>query len=71
MGSFSTVHWLVVAVVVLILFGSGRLSSTMGEFGKGIRNFRKGLAEGDVEHPEQHAKSALTGTSGLDDRADD
>ena len=47
MGSFSLVHWLVVALVVLVLFGRGRISETMGDFGKGIKSFRKGLAEDD------------------------
>jgi sec-independent protein translocase protein TatA len=48
MGSFSMAHWLVVAVVVLVLFGRGKISETMGDFGKGIRSFRKGISEGDV-----------------------
>ncbi|OJW68550.1 MAG: Sec-independent protein translocase TatA [Sphingomonadales bacterium 63-6] len=47
MGSFSMVHWLIVAVVVLILFGRGKISETMGDFGKGLRSFRKGMAEED------------------------
>jgi len=45
MASFSLVHWLVVAVVVLVLFGRGKISETMGDFGKGIKSFRKGLTE--------------------------
>ncbi len=47
MGSFSFAHWLVVALVVLVLFGRGKISETMGDFGKGIKSFRKGLAETD------------------------
>ncbi|WP_336981090.1 twin-arginine translocase TatA/TatE family subunit [Altererythrobacter fulvus] len=47
MGSFSMVHWLIVAVVILILFGRGKISETMGDFGKGLRSFRKGMAEDD------------------------
>jgi len=45
MGSFSLTHWIVVAIVVLVLFGRGKISETMGDFGKGIRSFRKGLSE--------------------------
>jgi sec-independent protein translocase protein TatA len=52
MGSFSAAHWLVVLIVVFILFGKNRLSETMADFGKGIRSFRKGLTEDDVQ-PEQ------------------
>ena len=41
MGSFSMMHWVIVALVVLVLFGRGKISETMGDFGKGIRSFRK------------------------------
>ena len=51
MGSFSLTHWIVVAVVALVLFGRGRISETMGDFGKGIRSFRRGLSDGDAEPP--------------------
>lgn len=47
MGSMSIVHWLIVLVVVLILFGRGRISEMMGDFGKGISSFKKGLNETD------------------------
>lgn len=39
--SFS--HLIVVLLVVLILFGRGRISSVMGEIGKGVRSMREGL----------------------------
>jgi sec-independent protein translocase protein TatA len=55
MGSFSAVHWLVIAVIVLILFGGGKLSQTMGDFGKGMREFRKGMREDDEEHERKMA----------------
>ena len=45
MGSFSGLHWVIVALVILILFGRGRIADTMGDFGKGIRNFKAGLAD--------------------------
>ncbi len=40
MGSFSLMHWLVVIVVILLLFGRGRLSQVMGDFAKGIKAFK-------------------------------
>jgi sec-independent protein translocase protein TatA len=43
MGSFSLVHWIIVLVVVLVLFGRGRVADIMGEFGKGIKSFKTGL----------------------------
>ena len=45
MGSFSLWHWIIVLVIVLILFGRGRISEMMGDFGKGISSFKKGLSE--------------------------
>ncbi len=44
MGTFGPIHWLVVAVLVLLLFGGrGKLSSIMGDAAKGVRAFREGL----------------------------
>lgn len=56
MGSFSMVHWLIVAVVILILFGRGKISETMGDFGKGLRSFRKGMSEDDEKPASAPAK---------------
>ena len=47
MGGFSAWHWIIVALVILVLFGRGKISETMGDFGKGIKSFRKGLGEED------------------------
>jgi sec-independent protein translocase protein TatA len=40
---------LLIAVVVLVLFGRGKISSLMGEVGKGITSFKKGISEGENE----------------------
>ena len=45
MGSFSIWHWLIVLLVVLLLFGSGKVSNLMGDFAKGIKAFKKNMAE--------------------------
>lgn len=45
MGGFSAVHWLLVLVVIVLLFGVGRISGVMGDLGKGIKSFKKGLNE--------------------------
>ena len=51
MGTFGPIHWLIVAVVVLLLFGGrGKLSGLMGDAAKGIRAFRDGL-KGDEPTP--------------------
>ena len=49
MGAFSIWHWVVVLVIVLVLFGGkGKISSLMGDFGKGLRSFKKGMKEDDA-----------------------
>jgi sec-independent protein translocase protein TatA len=46
MGSFSIWHWLIVLAVILVLFGGGnKISGLMGDFAKGIKSFKKNMAE--------------------------
>ena len=52
MGSFSIWHWLVVLLVVLLLFGSGKVSNLMGDFAKGIKSFKKNMADESDESME-------------------
>lgn len=47
MGSFSIWHWLVVLLVVLLLFGSGKISGLMGDLAKGIKAFKQNMKEDD------------------------
>lgn len=51
MGSLSLVHWLVFGIIAILLLGGGRFSNLMGDVAKGIKNFKKGMAEED-EKPE-------------------
>ena len=57
----------IIALVVLVLFGRGRISEMMGDFGKGISSFKKGMSEetgeadkptGQIEAPKHEAKPA-------------
>jgi sec-independent protein translocase protein TatA len=48
MGGASIWHWLVVGVIVLLLFGRGKVSEMMGDVAKGIKAFKKGMAEDDT-----------------------
>ena len=59
----------IVALVVLVLFGRGRISEMMGDFGKGISSFKKGMSDevgadekpaGQLESPEAKAASETT-----------
>ncbi|ONG52934.1 Sec-independent protein translocase TatA [Pseudoroseomonas deserti] len=47
MGSFSIWHWLVVLLVVLLLFGGGKISGLMGDLAKGIKSFKQNMKEDD------------------------
>jgi sec-independent protein translocase protein TatA len=38
-------HLVILAIVVLVLFGRGRISEMMGDFGKGIKSFKQGMSE--------------------------
>ena len=49
MGSFSIWHWLIVLVVVLLLFGRGKIPELMGDMAKGIKSFKKGMSDDDAE----------------------
>ena len=56
-GTFSILHWIVVLAVVLLLFGGrGKVSAIMGDFGKGLRNFKTGL-KGPEEDVTEEAKA--------------
>ena len=58
MGSLSPIHLIIVAVIVLLLFGGrGKLSGIMGDAAKGIRAFRDGLKDDhhDAAPPTQPA----------------
>lgn len=61
MGSFSLTHWLVVILVVVLLFGRGRISDLMGDFAKGINSFKKGLSDNDAPPPPAQAPPQVTG----------
>ncbi len=54
MGSFSVMHWVLVLLAVLILFGAGKLPNVMGDVAKGIKTFKAGLKDegDDAERPQ-------------------
>ena len=51
MMGLSLPHLLIVALVVLVLFGRGRISEMMGDFGKGIKSFKQGMADEESARP--------------------
>lgn len=65
MGSFSIWHWLIVLVVVLLLFGRGKIPELMGDMAKGIKSFKKGMAEdetADDTRTVEHRTDETVGT---------
>ncbi|ABC62411.1 twin-arginine translocase TatA/TatE family subunit [Erythrobacter litoralis] len=66
MGQIGIWQILIIALVILVLFGRGKISDMMGDFGKGVSSFKKGLNEEDkpaepaakIEGPSHEAKPA-------------
>lgn len=55
MGSFSLMHWVIVLLVVMLLFGGGRISGLMGDVAKGIKSFKRGMEDDDDVKPAKPA----------------
>ena len=47
MGGFSLIHWLILGLFVLLLFGGSRFSSMMGDVAKGLKSFKQGMSDDD------------------------
>ena len=45
MGTFSIWHWIIVLIIVLLLFGKGKIPSLMADMAKGIKSFKSNMAE--------------------------
>ncbi len=53
MGSFSLIHWIIFAVLVLLLFGGKRFSNMMGDVAQGLKSFKKGMSDDDDVKPDR------------------
>lgn len=61
MGTFSIWHWLIVGGIALLLFGGkGKISELMGDVAKGIKSFKKGMAEDDEAKPAAGTEAPRT-----------
>ncbi|MFY8106311.1 MAG: twin-arginine translocase TatA/TatE family subunit [Elstera sp.] len=64
MGSFSIWHWLVVAVIIILLFGAKKVPSAMGDLAKGIKAFKRGLNDdGDTAQAATPAPAPTQATA--------
>lgn len=60
MGTLSVWHWLILLAVGLLFFGGkGKISDIMGDFAKGIKSFKKGMAEDDVAPAKPEAPKSI------------
>ena len=56
MGSFSLIHWIILGIVILLLFGGNRFSAMMKDVAHGLKSFKQGLSEEDekkAQTPQQ------------------
>ena len=60
---------LIIALIILVLFGRGRISEMMGDFGKGIKSFKRGIAEDDQPAPARLETAEATAEPAADKTA--
>jgi sec-independent protein translocase protein TatA len=56
-GGLSIWHWALVILVVMLLFGRGKISDLMGDVAKGIKSFKKGMADDEPATASADAKT--------------
>jgi sec-independent protein translocase protein TatA len=59
---------LIIALIVLVLFGRGRISEMMGDFGKGIKSFKRGLGEDEEGSPRIEGRGAQPAVESATDK---
>jgi len=52
MGFGSPIHWIILGIVAIILFGGGRFPTMMSDVAKGIKSFKKGMTDDDDDQPK-------------------
>lgn len=73
MGSFSIWHWIILLVIVLLVFGTKRLTSGAKDLGKAVNEFKKGMQGDDkpAQLSDQSDKSASNASQNQSQRDDD
>lgn len=51
MGATSIWHWVILLLIVVLMFGRGKISEIMGDVAKGIKSFKKGMSEDEAAKP--------------------
>ncbi len=73
MGEWSIWHWLVVLLIVLLIFGAGKLKNIGPDLGSAVREFKKAMHGGDKEEKKEtdpHAEHMQADDSAAADAAD-
>jgi sec-independent protein translocase protein TatA len=58
LGGMSWIHWVIVLIIVVLVFGTKKLPNLGADLGKAIRGFKKGVSEGEPGKLEADAKQA-------------
>ena len=58
MMKFGTTELIIILVIVILLFGVGRIGKIAGEMGKGIREFRSGISDNNDEDEQEQESEA-------------
>ncbi|HVX37369.1 MAG TPA: twin-arginine translocase TatA/TatE family subunit [Hyphomicrobium sp.] len=66
---FSAQHILLLLIIALLLFGRGKISELMGDVAKGIKSFKKGMA--DDEEPDRPAPRTIENEASNSERTPD
>ena len=66
----SLVHWLVVILVIIVIFGAGRLPSVMGDIAEGIKAFKRGMKDEDTSPPKRVADDNVVENQSAKDKTE-
>ena len=58
MGSFSPLHWLIVLVIVVLIFGTKKLKNVGHDLGSAIKGFKEGMSQGSSDKPSELTANA-------------
>ena len=69
MGAGSIWHWIILLLIVVLLFGRGKISEIMGDVAKGIKSFKKGMSDDETEAKSPDAPKTIDHVSGSTEQA--
>lgn len=70
MGAMSIWHWIILLLIVVLLFGRGKISDIMTDVAKGIKSFKKGMADDEESAASGGSTKAIDNKSALSEKSD-